>query len=201
MPTPYVQKLAKEKGLNVKAVEAKWDAAKATIKSQYPNVKPSEDNYKFYALTMTVFKKMMHVNEDVTAAANTLSTVGGTTDGVANPNSYIYKAKMGPDFKRKKKKAKNLKEYIEYNLEEGFTERARETHQKMHPNWINSGVFPFEKGDEVITIKNQFDPNTKGPKIRKGRVVSLQKSIDYVEVAWEDSDVSRISIYKIKKIK
>jgi len=114
MPTPYVLKLAKEKGMSPQAAEAKWSAAKAAVKSQYPNIKPSDDNYKFYALTVSVFKKMMKVTEDVSAAANTTSTIGGTKDGAVDPSAYVYAPKMASV--KHKKKAKNLKEYIEIEL-------------------------------------------------------------------------------------
>jgi hypothetical protein len=118
MPSAYVAKVAKDKGLSLKAVEEKWEDAKAAAEKQYGNIE-KKDPSKFYAITMTIFKKMMQ-NEDVSMATTTLSNIGGQTNGVADPNSYIYKPKFGPMFKRfDKKKVKNLKEYVEYSLNEG----------------------------------------------------------------------------------
>jgi hypothetical protein len=91
MPSAYVIKIAKEKGISIQAAEAKWDAAKAVVKSKYPNIKPTESNYNFYALVVTVFKRMMHLNEDASTAINTTSKIGNI---------------------KKRKKAKNIKEYL-----------------------------------------------------------------------------------------
>ena len=54
MPTSFVKKLAKKKGMSIEEAEAKWDKAKDSV----DRVKYSDDS-SYYAVVTSVFKKMM----------------------------------------------------------------------------------------------------------------------------------------------
>jgi hypothetical protein len=89
-------------------------------------------------------KKMQNEEGDATAAVNTLSTIGGTTDGVANVNSYIHKTKFIKKMLKRNKKAKTLKEYVEL-----FTE------ENNFADWVGQHVSDVKKhiGNYVVTHK------------------------------------------------
>lgn len=60
MPTPYIQKIAKETGMKVAELEKKWDEAK-TIAAK----KHKESEQGFYGIVVSIFKNMLgdKVNE------------------------------------------------------------------------------------------------------------------------------------------
>lgn len=55
MPTPYIQKLSKERGISVAKLEKKWDEAKKIAEEEYGNVLDD----KFYAIVTSIFKRMV----------------------------------------------------------------------------------------------------------------------------------------------
>jgi len=54
MPTPYIQKIAKETGMKVAELEKKWDEAK-TIAAK----KHKESEQGFYGIVVSIFKNML----------------------------------------------------------------------------------------------------------------------------------------------
>jgi hypothetical protein len=69
MPTPYVTKLASKHGMSVDDAEKKWSDAKSKVsKDKYP------DESGYYSVVMTVFKKMMGEQEDLTTRIKTMKS-------------------------------------------------------------------------------------------------------------------------------
>ena len=61
MPTPYIKKLAKEKGVSIRSLESKWDEAKSQAAKE-----GHKDDYPYIT---SIFKKMVHASFRVSAAA------------------------------------------------------------------------------------------------------------------------------------
>lgn len=84
MPSNLINSYAKKTGLPVEDVEQKWNDAKSKIKEEYPKVKPESEQY--YALLVSIFKKMLKIKTEE-VAGNTTTSVGG--------DEAIYKKKLG----------------------------------------------------------------------------------------------------------
>lgn len=76
MPTEYVKKVAKEKGLSVKEAESIWDKAKAAASK---TLNKNDDNY--WATVTTIFKNMTGTTSAIKVlAAYTTQDVKGLLD-------------------------------------------------------------------------------------------------------------------------
>jgi len=106
MPSNVVTSFAKKTGKSVDDVEKMWDDAIKIVKKQYKDVEDSSDD--FYRLVTGILKKMLKIED--TSATTTLS-LGGTTDGVSDPNSYKVFKKVGK-IKKRKVRVEGAKEYL-----------------------------------------------------------------------------------------
>lgn len=91
MPSNLVKSYAEKTGMSVEEVEKKWNEAKAIVKNEYKDIAPESE--KYYALLVSIFKKMLKVKTEDIAATNTTS-MGG--------RDAIYANKIG-SMKRIKK--------------------------------------------------------------------------------------------------
>lgn len=108
MPSNLINSYAEKTGLSVEEVEKKWNQAKETVKKQYKDINETSD--KYYALTVSIFKKMLKMkNEEMTA----------TTNSTSMGKDAIYAPKIGTPMNRLHKRI-NKKIYEEGTILEAL---------------------------------------------------------------------------------
>jgi hypothetical protein len=112
MPNNIIKSFSDKSGKSEKEVEDLWNKAEDIVKDKY-DLSP-DDGDKFYSLVTGVLKKMLKlVDEDFGTGVAAAGAATGTPAG--GPGMGVYAPKIGTMKKRKKKK-KTFKEYLEnYN--------------------------------------------------------------------------------------
>lgn len=118
MPNNIIISFAKETGKSEKEVEKLWDKAKSIVKKEYSDIDDKSDD--FFKLVVGILKTMLNMKESALASITT-STLGGKTDGVADPDSYKFKNKICPDEKIRLRKKLKMKKKL--NKKVGFFEQ------------------------------------------------------------------------------
>ena len=67
MPTAALKTMAKKAGIPPEEAEKKWNRAKTIAKEQYG----SKEDERFWAVTMTIFKKMIGIKESLSESVLT----------------------------------------------------------------------------------------------------------------------------------
>lgn len=109
MPNPIMRSFAKKADTTVKKVEKLWNKSEKLVKKKY-EITPEEDSDRFYALVVSVLKKILKldtpkvVKEDEGGDAGDGGDVGTASDTPAinttSMGAYQYYSKIGDPIKR-----------------------------------------------------------------------------------------------------
>lgn len=109
MPNPIMRSFAKKADTTVKKVEKLWNKSEKLVKKKY-EITPEEDSDRFYALVVSVLKKILEldtpkvVKEDEGGDAGDGGDVGTASDTPAinttSMGAYQYYSKIGDPIKR-----------------------------------------------------------------------------------------------------
>lgn len=130
MPNPIMRSFAKKADTTVKKVERLWNKSEKLVKKKY-ELTPEEDSDRFYALVVSVLKKILKIDTPKIVKEDEGGDVGGEGTASEAPainttsmGAYQYYSRIGEPLTRfpskdiKKKYKKSEKESVDNNISE-----------------------------------------------------------------------------------
>jgi hypothetical protein len=177
MPNPIMRSFAKKADTTVKKVEKLWNKSEKLVKKKY-DLTPEEDSDRFYALVVSVLKKILKidtpkvVSEDeggdggVEGTASEAPAINTTSMG-----AYQYYSKIGEPLKRtpskdiKKKYKKSEQESDDNVTEKELARRIKDIvdrvnglkeHENILDEYLDYFTTKYENPDLIIEKTVEF---------------------------------------------
>lgn len=174
MPNPIMKSFAKKADTTVKRVEKLWNKSEKLVKKKY-DLTPEEDSDRFYALVVSVLKKILKidtpkvVSEDDVGTASAPPAINTTSMG-----AYQYYSKVGEPARRipNKDDVKKVYKKFEDESDDNVTEKELAKRIKVIVDRIN-GLAECE--DIIDDYLNYFKTRYDNPDL------IIEKTIEYIE--------------------
>jgi len=135
MPNPIMRSFAKKADTTVKKVERLWNKSEKLVKKKY-ELTPEEDSDRFYALVVSVLKKILGLDKKVDEDAMTTGNIG----------AYQFYDKVGTTaIQRGLPVTDSEKEKIEKESKEKVSEKELAKRIKKIVNIVNEDVAIFDE--------------------------------------------------------